>query len=811
MSAARARPHGQGRFGRFALLAAVALWTVLGTPRPAMGQTTPTTGAPTAPPLRPAPDTHEPGHRVLLLYTEPRLTPAVVSVDQAIRSTFEARSRVPVHFYTEFLDLNMFDGAAPHRELRELLRRKYESRPLDLIVAGGGAFSIALHNRDELFSGAPIVFVAVAPSSAVDLPPEAAVTGTWLLQAWAETLDFARRLQPGTRRAVVVVGATPAERTWAEAARNQLAAHAGSIEVRHLVGLSLEKVLEEIAALPEHSVVLVGAFLRDATGRDFTTPAVISRIAAVSGVPVYTLTETAIGTGAVGGQVVSFEVHGKVAAELALRVLAGERPPPTGAGTTVPMFDDRQIKRWGIDRRLLPAGSVVRFREPSLWDLYRGYVVAGAGVLLVQSGLIAGLLVQRAQRRRAQRSLAERLRFETLLSDLSAMLSACSAAEVDREIETGLRRIVEDLAFDRAAIWTLTEAADEARLTHAWIREGVGPPPAVVQEREAPRIFSQLRQGHVVHLLLSGDPSAEPLIDGQALSRFGVRSIVLVPLIAGHSVVGGLSAGMVLEERRWPDELIPRLRLLADVFANALARRRAERAAHESAAHIRDLAGRLMTSQEEERRRIARELHDGVNQDLAALSIALSALEDGLPEGTPADRRQEVARLQGRTVEMAEAIRHLSHELHPSILQHVGLAAALRSHCREFGREHGLTVTLRADDDLGPVPADVALCLFRVTQEALGNVARYAKASQVRVALARDGTDLMLTIGDDGRGFDLAEARGRGGLGLISLDERVRLVRGHLTIDTQPQRGTQLQVVVPLSEPRDAPSLDPAR
>ena len=195
-----------------------------------------------------------------------------------------------------------------------------------------------------------------------------------------------------------------------------------------------------------------------------------------------------------------------------------------------------------------------------------------------------------------------------------------------------------------------------------------------------------------------------------------------------------------------------------------------------------------MTAQEEERRRIARELHDGVNQELAALSIALSALEDGLPEGTPAERRHEVAQLQGRTVEITEAIRQLSHELHPGILQFAGLAAALRSHCHEFEREHGL----------GPVPPDVALCLYRVTQEALTNAARHAKASQVWVAVARNGADMVLTIADDGRGFDLAEARGRGGLGLISLDERVRLVRGRLTIDTQAQGGTKIHVVVPL-------------
>jgi signal transduction histidine kinase len=426
-------------------------------------------------------------------------------------------------------------------------------------------------------------------------------------------------------------------------------------------------------------------------------------------------------------------------------------------------------------------------------------------LLLVQGGLIGLLLVQGAQRRRAQQGLAERLQFETVLSDLSTVLLSCPAAEVDREVEAGLRRVVEDLGVDRATIWALEDGSTEARLTHSWTREGVPPLPPAVLESEAPRIFSRLREGHVVRIPQPADPPAAVRIDRESLARYGTRSTAVIPLIERGSVLGGLSVGTVLEERQWSDEMIPRLRLLADVFTNALARQRAERVAHESAEQIRDLAGRLMTAQEAERGRIARELHDRVSQELAALSIALSALEAGLPEGTAPDRRRQVARLQGRAAEMAEAIRHLSHELHPGILQYAGLAAALRSHCQEFERERGLAVKLQADDDLGDVPADVALCLYRVTQEALQNVARHAKASQVRVVLVRDGTDLVLTIGDDGQGFDLAERRRHGGLGLISLDERVRLAKGRLTIDTQPQRGTEIQVVVPLSEIRDAP------
>ena len=357
-----------------------------------------------------------------------------------------------------------------------------------------------------------------------------------------------------------------------------------------------------------------------------------------------------------------------------------------------------------------------------------------------------------------------------------------------------MRGIVEDLGTDRAILWSMDDQIGEARVTHAWARAGVPPMVAVIREDQFPWIFPRIRQGQVLRLP-PADPDEAP-IDRQGLAQMSTRSKAVAPLVEGGVVVGGLSVGSVFEERHWPDELVPRLRLLADVFANALARQHAERAAHESARDIRDLAGRLLTAEEDERRRIARELHDGVNQDLASLSISLSALEDGLPEGTSDDKRQEVTRLHARAVELAEAIRHLSHELHPGILQYTGLAAALRSHCREFDQSHEVTVTYQSDDHLGHVPSDVALCLYRVTQEALKNAAMHAKAGQVWVTVAREGTDLVLTIRDDGSGFDLAEAKGRG-LGLISLEERVRHVGGRLAIDTEPQQGTKIRVVVP--------------
>ena len=747
-----------------------------------------------------APRTPQSAHyRVLLLYSESRLTSSVVTADQALRATMQAASSKSIYFYTEFLDLNAFQGAAPRTQMRDILQIKYQDRRIDVIVAQGQLTApLALRIRDELFPSTPVVLMSVEHSTLADVAPESGVTGTWRERGWRDTLELARHLHPGVRHAVVIVGSSVAERLWLASAQEQLAAPPAGIEISYLLDSKFEDMVRAAAAFPKGTVILMGPFLRDGTGRDFVSAVAAQRIAAASRVPIYVLTDGMIGGGAVGGHVVNYAAHGRVAAGLALKVLAGERPPPTAAGTTVPTFDDRQLRRWGVDRRLLPAGSVLRFHEKTLWERYRAYMIVVAGLILLQSGLIAVLLVQRAQRRRAQRELAERLRFETLLANISQALASCPVAEIDREIDAALRRIVDDLGTDRATLWEFDDRAGQSRALHSWTRSGVEPVAAVLDHRDFPWIMEQIRRGEVVRLPVS-EAVPGTATDRQNLRRVQTRSTALAPLLEGETVVGGLSLGTVTEDRRWPDELVPRLRLLADIFANALARQRAARAARESAKDIRDLAGRLMTAEEDERRRIARELHDGVNQDLAALSIALSALQGGLPADTPEAKRDEFARLQGRTVELAGAIRHLSHELHPGILQYAGLAAALRSYCREFQREQGLAVACSAKDDLGTVPGDIALSLYRVAQEALRNAGRHAKADHVWVALARDGADLILTVRDDGRGFDVAAARLGGGLGLMSLDERVRLVGGRITIDTEPQRGTTVHARVPLA------------
>jgi two-component system sensor histidine kinase UhpB len=229
--------------------------------------------------------------------------------------------------------------------------------------------------------------------------------------------------------------------------------------------------------------------------------------------------------------------------------------------------------------------------------------------------------------------------------------------------------------------------------------------------------------------------------------------------------------------------------------------RRAKERLEQSNAEIQELAGRLIAAQEAERGRIARELHDDLSQRLAAISLGLSALKKHLP----GDGRNDLTRLQRGAIELAAEVRTLSHELHPGILRHAGLCAALKASCREIDGRNGLSVIFAGDEtDVPELPTEVTTCLYRVAQEALRNIVRHADARRANVILRADRGALQLTVSDDGRGFELAAARSSSGVGLASMEERVRLVHGVLSIDAHPGRGTELHVGVPLRAAKTA-------
>ena len=230
------------------------------------------------------------------------------------------------------------------------------------------------------------------------------------------------------------------------------------------------------------------------------------------------------------------------------------------------------------------------------------------------------------------------------------------------------------------------------------------------------------------------------------------------------------------------------------IMVDITAQREAEQALRESYKQVQELARGLLTAKEAERTRIARELHDDVNQQLAVASSGLKGLQLNVPSAL----RHEVRRLSRTVDHTIETIRALSHELHPAVLQHTGLIGALRAQCTEFGRRHAIKTSLSVEG-VDEVRGELAVGLFRIAQEALHNVAQHARATTVTVTLERCATGLQLTIRDDGRGFAQARPGIPSGLGLISIEERAHLLGGDMELQSDPGAGTTLTVCVPFN------------
>jgi two-component system sensor histidine kinase UhpB len=216
---------------------------------------------------------------------------------------------------------------------------------------------------------------------------------------------------------------------------------------------------------------------------------------------------------------------------------------------------------------------------------------------------------------------------------------------------------------------------------------------------------------------------------------------------------------------------------------------------------VHALADRIIRAQEEERTRIARELHDDFGQRIASLAIGLSSVKRELA-GTGSPAGDTVTSLQQQTMALAKDLRQLSHELHPGVFEHVGFVEALRARCDEVTVESGVRVGLDATEDWSELGQDTALCLYRIAQEALRNVVTHARATSARISLARRNGAIVMRVVDDGQGFEMKEPGAERGLGLASMRERVQMLGGYLELRTAPGAGTVAEVTLPYGDYR---------
>lgn len=216
----------------------------------------------------------------------------------------------------------------------------------------------------------------------------------------------------------------------------------------------------------------------------------------------------------------------------------------------------------------------------------------------------------------------------------------------------------------------------------------------------------------------------------------------------------------------------------------------------ESEAALHAVASRLISAREEERSRLARELHDDLGQKIALLSLELEQFRKSVADSRDLNPQFEV--LQHRVQEISTDIQRLSHRLHPMKLDCLGLATAVGSLCRDLNETGKLKIELLQEGELAQLPKDAALCAYRIVQEALRNCTKHSRAANVRVVLVNAGHKLRLSVFDDGCGFDVESEAGKHGLGLTSMWERVRTVGGNICIRSKPGFGTLVDVSIPL-------------
>ena len=532
----------------------------------------------------------------------------------SFRAELIKNSTEPIALFEVSLDTARVQNPQDEGPFIEYIRTLLSGRKLDLIVPVGApaAFFLQRH-RQELFPNTPSLIIGAdvrrIPTESIS-ENDSAVLLNLDIPAYLENV---LRLRPETKNIAVVVGNSPVERFWASELRRDFQPFAGRVNLLWLNDLTFGEMLKRAASMPPDTAIFWFLLSEDAAGVPYSQDRALEAMREVATAPIFGMGDYELGRGIVGGPLMQTQLLGRHAAAVALRILAGETPGNIKSPNLVfgaPIYDWRELQRWDISETRLPPGSIVQYREPTVWEQYRWYLVGAMSFIVFQTLLIVALFLQRAQRH---------------------------AAEMDIRNKEGALRVS----------------------------------------------YEQVRQ----------------------------------------------------------------------------------------------LAGRLISAQEEERARIARELHDDVGQRVASLSIGLSSLKRRVPDSNDTFKN-DLSRLQQQTMGLAEDLRDLSHELHHGVLEHVGLPEALQERCEKMNDESGTKIQLEVAGGWTEVADDIKLCLYRVAQEALRNIAKHAHAKRGRVVLAHQNGQVVMKISDNGLGFRMNGSSGNQGIGLLSMRERVRMLGG---------------------------------
>ncbi len=665
-----------------------------------------------------------------------------------VESEIRARTPGPVNFQVEYLDALRFDNPGYEQGLAATLAATYREQKIDLVMpAFYPALAFAVKHREQIFPGAPIVFFSITPKRFEGQKMWPGVTGVTIIGDMRGIFDLARQLQPDTKNVAVVAGGSAFERFVQNMADQELQDHEPGLKAIDLVGLPADQLLARVNELPPHTVVYFAMVPQDSSQPVLGTYNILAAIAAKF--PTYCLQKYCMGSGALGAYYADFADQAVKAGAVAARVLAGERPediPVTTGAEARRRVDWQQLKRWKIPISAVPTGTIFLNPDPGFWQGVRPSIREWTLLALIVVALVVLIIIFRRYSSQIKRYILylregeERFR---LLTDAMPLLIWMSDAS---------GRVCQ---FNQAAV-NFIGLKSEAEVVAGWM--------AHIHPDDLRGVIRDFEYANENHAGISAE---------FRLRRADGEYRWVLDMAAPRFNPDGSFAGLI------------------GYASDVTDQKKAQEA-------LRNVGGRMLEAQEKERSRIARELHDDICQKLALLSMELEMSKRMvLRPGGPVEVRIEEMRQHCSAI--AADVQALSHELHSSRLDYLGLTVALQSFCQEFSQQQNVNVEFQHEDVPESLPKDIALSLFRIAQEGLHNSLKYSGVDRFSVQLWGAGDTLQLEISDSGSGFEVVHAQAGKGLGLISMQERAHLVNGSFAIESAPGGGTRIMVSVPVA------------
>ncbi|HKE60328.1 MAG TPA: ABC transporter substrate binding protein, partial [Pyrinomonadaceae bacterium] len=669
--------------------------------------------------------------RVLVLYWYNKDYPWNVRFDQS----FQARLRPGVEYYSEYLENNRFPGDNQAVILRDYLRQKYADRPIDVVVATSDAsLDFLTKYRSELFPHSPIVFIAAKHPDPETLTAFPGMTGIININTHKETLDLALKLHPNTQQVFIISGSLDHDKHFEKLAREELANYQSRPSIAYLTDLEPNELVARVSSLPPKSIILyVWQQARNDEGRVLEAGEVLGLVAQSTNLPIYGMSQPSIGAGSIGGYINTAEAIGARTAEIVQKITEGTRAQdiPVQNAPTIPVFDWRQLQRWGISEKELPPGNVISFKELSFWQQYKWQIMGVVALVTVQALLIVTLLVQRSRRSGAEhsRQLSEEKFSKAFRSSPDAFVITRRSDEVILEVNDRWEAL---FGFPRP--------------------EALGRTP--------------------MDLNLYANPADRERILSQIVNESYVRDFETNI----RTKTGQLRPVILSSE----SIVINKEPCLLIIIRDVTELKNSERA-------LRNMTGQLIHLRDEEQRRIAAELHDGLGQRLSIIrNRAIICMMDMSDHESVHEQLEEIS---STALSGIDEVREIAHNLRPYELDRLGLASAVESMVRKVSDATSMQLSTDLDQIDGLLSSAAEISVYRIVQEGLNNVIKHAEASEARVGIKRVNGEVVVSIQDNGKGIGPsreARSESNGGFGLAGIAERARMLGARHKIDSTP-------------------------